>query len=187
MRRRVLAAGAMATILRAGGGERGRTPPSTGARRRAARARSRPVCNTQPQNGALFVGSEVEPWIDVDPTSAGDADGPNLIGAYQQDRYSTGGARGLGVGVDHGGDSYTLAHRDRNLRFTRVRRQPPYEWLRPVGELCPPAPLTRSPCRSTTRQPRQCGPGQPLHQGAGRHHVERADHAQARHEPDGLQ
>ena len=57
------------------------------------------ACNTQPQSGTLYVGSEVEPWIDVDPTSAGDADGPDFIGVYQQDRYSSGGARGLGASV----------------------------------------------------------------------------------------
>jgi hypothetical protein len=41
------------------------------------------------QTGTNFPDSEVEPWIDVNPT---DAD--NLVGAFQQDRWSNGGARG---------------------------------------------------------------------------------------------
>ena len=46
---------------------------------------------------------------DVDPTSAGDADGPEFIGVYQQDRYSSGGARGLGASVSSdGGRSYSV-------------------------------------------------------------------------------
>ena len=44
------------------------------------------ACNTQPQGGALYLNSEVEPWLDVDPTSADDSDGPDFIGVYQQDR-----------------------------------------------------------------------------------------------------
>jgi hypothetical protein len=60
-------------------------------------------CNTQPQTGTLYLNSEVEPWLDVDPTSADDADGPDFIGVYQQDRYSDGGARGLGTSVSSDG------------------------------------------------------------------------------------
>jgi hypothetical protein len=39
-------------------------------------------------SGVNFPGSEVEPWLDVDPT-----DDTNLIAVYQQDRYSNGGAK----------------------------------------------------------------------------------------------
>jgi hypothetical protein len=60
-------------------------------------------CNTQPQTGTLYLNSEVEQWLDVDPTSADDADGPDFIGVYQQDRYSDGGARGLGTSVSSDG------------------------------------------------------------------------------------
>src|SRR5215212_11262789 len=98
MRRRVLAAGAVATILSVAVV----SPGDAAVDRRTAASGSSPfppACNTQPQNGPVYIGSEVEPWIDVDPTSAGDADGPNLIGVYQQDRYETGGARGLGTSV----------------------------------------------------------------------------------------
>ena len=123
MRRRVLAAGAMATILTLGVVSAGdaavdRRTPASGASPFPA------VCNTQPQNGALFVGSEVEPWIDVDPTSAADADGANLIGVYQQDRYGTGGARGLGASVStNGGQSYTPLTAAQLPKFTPVRGQ----------------------------------------------------------------
>ncbi len=49
--------------------------------------------------GTLFVNSEVEPWVDVNP------DNPNNIVAFwQQDRWSNGGSRGnvAGVSIDGG-------------------------------------------------------------------------------------
>ncbi|CRK56754.1 Neuraminidase (sialidase) [Alloactinosynnema sp. L-07] len=62
-----------------------------------------PNCHGAPQNGTLFVGSEVEPWIDLNPTNPA-----NLIGVYQQDRFSSGGASGLGTSVStNGGGSWT--------------------------------------------------------------------------------
>jgi hypothetical protein len=47
-----------------------------------------------------YLHSEVEPWIDVNPT-----DTDNLVGIFQQDRWSDGGARGLvaTVSMDGGG------------------------------------------------------------------------------------
>ena len=39
--------------------------------------------------GINFLDSEVEPWLDVNPQND-----DNLIGVYQQDRYSNGGAKG---------------------------------------------------------------------------------------------
>jgi hypothetical protein len=53
------------------------------------------------QSGTVFLHSEVEPWIDVNPTDA-DGDGiraDNFVGIFQQDRWSNGGARGLVAGV----------------------------------------------------------------------------------------
>jgi hypothetical protein len=86
------------------------------------------ACNTQPQNGPLFLNSEVEPWIDIDPTSAGDADGPNLIGVYQQDRYGTGGAQGLGTSVStNGGQTYTPLSRAQLPKFSQCAGNPLYE------------------------------------------------------------
>jgi hypothetical protein len=45
-----------------------------------------------------YVNAEVEPWVDVNPR-----DPKNIIGVWQQDRWSDGGARGLVAGVTHDG------------------------------------------------------------------------------------
>jgi hypothetical protein len=53
-----------------------------------------------------YVNSELEPWIAVNPT-----DSSNMIGVYQQDRYTRGGARGLVAAVTHdGGVTWTATH-----------------------------------------------------------------------------
>ena len=99
-------------------------------------------CNTQPQSGALYPHTEVEPWLDVDPTSAGDADGADLIGAYQQDRYSTGGARGLGMSVStDGGASFSVVPANQLPRFTECtgnrlyeRASDPWVSIGPTGD-----------------------------------------------------
>ena len=49
---------------------------------------------TATQSGTVVVGSEVEPWVDVNPTNS-----MNLVGIWQQDRWSNGGARGLVAGA----------------------------------------------------------------------------------------
>jgi hypothetical protein len=55
------------------------------------------------QSGTVYLHSEVEPWIDVNPT-----DGSNIVGIWQQDRWSNGGSRGLVVGAStNGGGSWT--------------------------------------------------------------------------------
>jgi hypothetical protein len=63
-------------------------------------------------SGLLFPGetnylnSELEPWVAVNPT-----DSSNIIGVYQQDRYTFGGARGLGAAVSHdGGATWSATH-----------------------------------------------------------------------------
>jgi hypothetical protein len=48
--------------------------------------------------GTNFLNSEVEPWVDANPT-----DPMNLIAVWQQDRWSNGGARGLLTAVTHDG------------------------------------------------------------------------------------
>jgi hypothetical protein len=54
------------------------------------------------QTGTNFPNSEVEPWIDVNPV-----DNDNIVGIWQQDRWSNGGARGLVAGVSfNGGTSW---------------------------------------------------------------------------------
>jgi len=43
-----------------------------------------------PPPGEVFVNAEVEPWVAVNPTNAN-----NLIGVWQQDRWTDGGSKGL--------------------------------------------------------------------------------------------
>jgi BNR repeat-like domain len=55
-----------------------------------------PGCTTDPgaPGATLYENAEVEPWVDQNPA------GPsNLIGVWQQDRWSNGGAHGLLTGV----------------------------------------------------------------------------------------
>lgn len=59
--------------------------------------------DVQQDFGEVFPNSEVEPWIDVNPT-----DEDNVVGMWQQDRWSNGGARGHVVGASfNGGTSWT--------------------------------------------------------------------------------
>jgi hypothetical protein len=57
-------------------------------------------CQGAPQSGTLFVNSEVEPWVG-DNHHQGESD--SLIGAWQQDRFSSGGSNGLLVAYSHNG------------------------------------------------------------------------------------
>ena len=58
-------------------------------------------CHGAPQSGTLFVNSEVEPWVGDDGSLSGRPD--SLIGTWQQDRFSSGGASGLLVAYSHNG------------------------------------------------------------------------------------
>jgi hypothetical protein len=61
--------------------------------------------NVGGQTGTVYPDSEVEPWIDVNPTNTA-----NLVGIFQQDRWSNGGARGNVATVSmNGGTSWTLS------------------------------------------------------------------------------
>jgi hypothetical protein len=53
------------------------------------------------EGGTNFANSEVEPWVDVNPTDADDDEilGDNIVGYYQQDRWSNGGSKGLVASV----------------------------------------------------------------------------------------
>ncbi len=55
-------------------------------------------CNGAPQTGNLFTNSEVEPTISVNPRNP-----LNLIGVWQQDRWSNGGSQGLATGYSFNG------------------------------------------------------------------------------------
>jgi len=50
--------------------------------------------------GANFIGSEVEPWVAVNPTNPN-----NIVALWQQDRWSDGGSRGNVAGVSFDGGS----------------------------------------------------------------------------------
>jgi hypothetical protein len=55
-------------------------------------------CNGVAQEGTLFPNSEVEPYVAVNPRFP-----LNLIGVWQQDRWSNGGAQGLGTAYSFNG------------------------------------------------------------------------------------
>ncbi len=55
-------------------------------------------------SGVNFPGAEVEPWLEVNPTN-----GANVVGVYQQDRYSNGGSKGMTAAVSFDG-GVTWAH-----------------------------------------------------------------------------
>ena len=56
-----------------------------------------------PPPGQVFVNAEVEPWLAVNPTNTA-----NLVGVWQQDRWTDGGAKALTTSVTHdGGVSWT--------------------------------------------------------------------------------
>lgn len=60
-------------------------------------------CSTAGQPGTNFPDAEVEPWISVNPSHPN-----NIIGAWQQDRWSNGGSRGLVAGFSlDGGKSWS--------------------------------------------------------------------------------
>jgi hypothetical protein len=60
-------------------------------------------CSIAGQPGINFPDAEVEPWISVNPKNPN-----NIVGAWQQDRWSNGGARGLVAGFSlNGGKSWS--------------------------------------------------------------------------------
>jgi hypothetical protein len=55
------------------------------------------------QSGRAFINSETEPWLDVNPANA-----MNLVGFFQEDRWSTGGARNVTFATStDGGQTWT--------------------------------------------------------------------------------
>ena len=103
-----------------------------------------PDCNGAPQSVAAVRDSEVEPWIDVNPGNA-----KQMIGVYQQDRFSTGGANGLGTSVTTDG-----AATWRELKVGSCRRSPGAPAPRPARSATTSGPPTRgSPTAPTARRP----------------------------------
>ena len=65
-------------------------------------------CTGLPQSGTLYPNAEVEPYASVNPQNQ-----DNIIGVWQQDRFSNGGAQGLVTGFTrNGGKTWnrTFAH-----------------------------------------------------------------------------
>src|SRR5215218_8412856 len=70
-------------------------------------------------SGVNFPGSEVEPWLDLNP-----ADADNVVAFYQQDRYSNGGAKGTVAAVSmDGGTTWTQVPVPADYRCTGGRFQ----------------------------------------------------------------
>jgi hypothetical protein len=66
-------------------------------------------CHGAPQGGTLFKNSEVEPWLASNENPDATADPDALLGAWQQDRFSSGGSSGLLVAYSHdGGGTWTV-------------------------------------------------------------------------------
>ncbi len=76
---------------------------------------SNPLAGCPPDgSGINFLGAEVEPWIEVNPTNP-----LNVVGFYQQDRYSNGGAKGNVAGVSfNGGTTWTQVAVPNDTRCT---------------------------------------------------------------------
>ena len=68
-------------------------------------------CNGAAQSGTFYPNAEVEPYVSVNPQ-----DQAHLVGVWQQDRWSNGGAQGLLTGVSRdGGNTWTRTY----AHFTR--------------------------------------------------------------------
>lgn len=64
-----------------------------------------PGCEGAPQTGTVYPNAEVEPWVAVNPQNS-----KRIVGVWQQDRYSNGGARGLLAAVSfNGGSSWQVS------------------------------------------------------------------------------
>ena len=103
----LLAAAGLSVLAGCGGGGGGDSgmsapppmPPPTDPQFRASAATPFAAgCDGVAANGQLFPDAEVEPYLAVNPQAAA-----NLIGIWQQDRWSTGGARGFVTGTSFDG------------------------------------------------------------------------------------
>jgi hypothetical protein len=82
-----------------GGGGDNNPPPSDDPQFRVSGASPFALgCDGIPAFGTLYVNAEVEPMVAVNPRNTN-----NIVGVWQQDRWSTGGARGLLTGVSQDG------------------------------------------------------------------------------------
>jgi hypothetical protein len=103
-----------------------------------------PVAGCPPDSSGInFPGSEVEPWIDVNPTNS-----QNLIGVYQQDRYSNGGSKvNVAARSTDGGVSWTQTALPKTTRCsggTYQRASDPWVSFSPDGDALCNEPRDRS-------------------------------------------
>lgn len=59
--------------------------------------------NVAGQAGTNYLNSEVEPWVEVSSVDRNGDGAADMVGAYQQDRWSNGGARGIVASVFYAG------------------------------------------------------------------------------------
>jgi hypothetical protein len=103
MKRTVLAVGVLCAAVVAGAAGAGVFPPPASLSVASGPSPFAPGCEGVPQSGTLYQNAEVEPRVAVDPN-----DSNHIVGAFQQDRWSNGGAHGLVAATSfNGGASWT--------------------------------------------------------------------------------
>jgi hypothetical protein len=117
MTRKAACLPALAALLSSCGS--GNAPQSFAGLVRVSDAALPAGCSAAGQSGTFYSGSEVEPYLAVDPT-----DPAHLIGVWQQDRWSNGGAAGLMTGVSFDGGHTWIRT---SGRFTQCTGNPAYE------------------------------------------------------------
>lgn len=79
-------------------------PPSASLSQASAATPFTRTCNGATQTGTLYPQAEVEPYVAINPTNT-----LNVLGVWQQDRWSNGGAQGLMAAASYdGGLSWNL-------------------------------------------------------------------------------
>jgi hypothetical protein len=126
-----------------GGGGSATSPPTTPPPTSAPLARvSQPSrfpanCDGVASNGTLYVGAVVEPYLAVNPTSPA-----NLIGAWQQNRWSSGGSQGLMIGASFDGGATWMLSQAATSRCTGGNAANGGDYARASDPL-PPSRTTR--------------------------------------------
>ena len=139
-----------------------------------------PGCEGTPVNGTLYANAEVEPYVAANPLNPS-----NLIGVWQQDRWSNGGSKGLLTGASFdGGRTWTrsMAAFSRCTGGNAAQRRRLRAGVRPVGR--DRRRRRRVPDRDRFQRRhfgrRLVGRGAREPVGGRRTHVERAGHADPR-------
>lgn len=73
-------------------------PPSASLSQASAATPFNRTCNGAAQTGTLYLQAEVEPYVALNPTNT-----LNVLGVWQQDRWSNGGAQGLMAAASYDG------------------------------------------------------------------------------------